>query len=119
MLTREFPVTPENPDEFEYPFPDASNALLYDAYRQRAESIPQLLVCGRLGEYRYYDMDQAIARAMLHARGLLCRRVARLKSTAGLFLDLELNEATRAGGTGESREGSISPKLPIRSGREG
>lgn len=71
VLTREVPFTPDNPDEFEYPFPDASNAVLYEAYRQRAESIPQLLVCGRLGEYRYYDMDQAIARAMLHARRLL------------------------------------------------
>ncbi|WP_158290061.1 FAD-dependent oxidoreductase [Ramlibacter sp. WS9] len=71
VLTREFPFTPENPGEFEYPFPDAANAMLYEAYRQRAEAIPQLLVCGRLGEYRYYDMDQAIARAMLHGKRLM------------------------------------------------
>jgi UDP-galactopyranose mutase len=29
------------------------------------------LICGRLGEYRYYDMDHAIARARLLARRLL------------------------------------------------
>jgi hypothetical protein len=29
------------------------------------------LICGRLGEYRYYDMDQAIARAQLLATRLL------------------------------------------------
>ncbi len=28
-------------------------------------------MCGRLGEYRYYDMDQAIARALLLAKRLL------------------------------------------------
>ena len=71
VLTREFPVTPERAGEFEYPFPDAASGVLYEAYRQRAESIPGLLVCGRLGEYRYYDMDQAIGRAMLHAKRLL------------------------------------------------
>jgi UDP-galactopyranose mutase len=75
LLTREYPVTPEDPGAFEYPFPDESNARLYEAYRERAQAIAGLLVCGRLGEYRYYDMDQAIARARLHARRLLARAV--------------------------------------------
>ena len=71
VLTREITVTPTAPDRFEYPFPDEANNLLYRAYRQRAEGIPNLLVCGRLGEYRYFDMDQAIARAQFLARGVL------------------------------------------------
>lgn len=71
VLTRETTVTPENPGEYEYPFPDDENARLYQAYRARAEQIPNLLICGRLGEYRYYDMDQAIARAQLLARRIL------------------------------------------------
>jgi UDP-galactopyranose mutase len=29
------------------------------------------LICGRLGEYRYYDMDQAIGRALMLSRRLL------------------------------------------------
>ncbi len=29
------------------------------------------MICGRLGEYRHYDMDQAIARAMLLAGRIL------------------------------------------------
>lgn len=70
VLTREFPITPEHPDQFEYPFPDAANRRLYEAYRERAEAIPDTLFCGRLGEYCYYDMDQAIARSMLHTRRL-------------------------------------------------
>ena len=44
--------------------------------RSLADAVPGLLVCGRLGEYRYYDMDQAIARAMVHARRLLARLAA-------------------------------------------
>lgn len=67
VLTREATVTPSNPNDFEYPFPDEANTLLYQAYRKRAQAIPNLLICGRLGEYRYYDMDQAIARALLLA----------------------------------------------------
>lgn len=71
VLTQEHTVTPTDSDEFEYPFPDDANASLYQSYRERAQAIPNLLVCGRLGEYRYYDMDQAIARAQLLAQRIL------------------------------------------------
>ena len=71
VLTREVTVTVTDPNDFEYPFPDAANARLYEAYRQRAEAIPALTICGRLGEYCYYDMDQAIGRAMLLAGRVL------------------------------------------------
>lgn len=65
VLTTEIPQTALEPKDYEYPFPDETNAKLYDAYRARAEAIPNLTICGRLGEYRYYDMDQAIGRAMI------------------------------------------------------
>jgi UDP-galactopyranose mutase len=71
VLTRETTVTPPDPNDYEYPFPDDANARLYRAYRDRAKATANLLVCGRLGEYRYYDMDQAIARAKLLASRLL------------------------------------------------
>jgi UDP-galactopyranose mutase len=71
VLTREVTVTATEPNDFEYPFPDAANAKLYEAYRERAEAIPGLLICGRLGEYRYYDMDQCIGRAMLLSERIL------------------------------------------------
>jgi UDP-galactopyranose mutase len=67
VVTTETTVTPENPSDYEYPFPDEANSELYEAYRERARATPNLLICGRLGDYRYYDMDQAIARAMLLA----------------------------------------------------
>lgn len=71
VLTREYTYSPEDSNHQEYPFPDKENQDLYQRYRSRAESIPGLMVCGRLGEYRYYDMDQAIGRAMMLARTLL------------------------------------------------
>ncbi|HKX07977.1 MAG TPA: UDP-galactopyranose mutase [Stellaceae bacterium] len=64
LVTREYPFSPDHPDEFEYPFPSTTNQRLYGRYAERALAVPDLLICGRLGEYRYYDMDQAIARAM-------------------------------------------------------
>jgi UDP-galactopyranose mutase len=71
VLTREVTVTATDPKDFEYPFPDAVNTRLYEAYRTRAAQTTGLTICGRLGEYRYYDMDQAIGRAMLIAGRLL------------------------------------------------
>jgi UDP-galactopyranose mutase len=71
VLTTETPYAPQDPQEYEYPFPDDANAALYRKYRERAEGLKKVLVCGRLGEYRYYDMDQAIARAMMLGEKLL------------------------------------------------
>jgi UDP-galactopyranose mutase len=64
LVTQEFPFSPRDPDHFEYPFPSEANRRLYETYAERAAAFPDLLICGRLGEYRYFDMDQAIARAM-------------------------------------------------------
>jgi UDP-galactopyranose mutase len=41
--------------------------LLYRKYQELAVREGNVVFCGRLGEYRYLDMDQAIARAILWA----------------------------------------------------
>lgn len=71
VITRETPSSPASTDRYEYPFPDDRNRELYARYRKRTYSMPELLICGRLGEYRYYDMDQAIGRAMKLANAIL------------------------------------------------
>lgn len=71
LLTREFPYFPNDPENYEYPMPDSMNAQLYREYSLRASKIENLIVCGRLGEYRYLDMDQAIGKALLIADRLL------------------------------------------------
>jgi hypothetical protein len=67
LLTWETPFSPDDPRDYEYPFPDAANQRLYTAYVERAAAIGDVLFCGRLGEYRYYDMDQAIGRGLMLA----------------------------------------------------
>jgi UDP-galactopyranose mutase len=71
VLTREYPYTPQDSDHYEYPFPDRRNEILYQAYRSRVSEMNRVRVCGRLGEYRYFDMDQAIGRALRIARKIL------------------------------------------------
>ena len=76
VITREVTVSPTSPDQFEYPFPDLPNARLYDNYRERAATLDNVLICGRLGEYRYYDMDHAINQAMSLAKSILVTTAA-------------------------------------------
>jgi UDP-galactopyranose mutase len=71
LLTHETPFTPESPNQYEYPFPDKINKSLYEKYKAESETLDKVLICGRLGEYRYYDMDQAIGRAMNFATSIL------------------------------------------------
>jgi len=71
VITSETPHSPADPSDYEYPFPDEANRRLYARYRERADAEPGLLVCGRLGEFRYFDMDQAIGRALTIARRIL------------------------------------------------
>lgn len=73
VVTTETPYTPVDPDAYEYPFPDMANQELFRSYARLAAAIPALMICGRLGEYRYFDMDQAIGRAMTLARIILTR----------------------------------------------
>jgi len=75
VLTTEIPYSPSDPAQYEYPVPDDKNARLYEPYRRRAMQIPDVLFCGRLGKYRYYDMDQVISNAMSLANRLVCGRI--------------------------------------------
>lgn len=82
VITHETPYSPTNPDAFEYPFPDSQNEALYRRYRARAARNSRLLICGRLGDYRYYDMDQAIGRALLLADRILAPSYSYAQSTS-------------------------------------
>jgi UDP-galactopyranose mutase len=48
-----------------YPVPRAENQALYNRYLDLARTqAPKVAFAGRLGDYRYYNMDQAVARAL-------------------------------------------------------
>lgn len=68
VVTYEYPR--ETGDPY-YPIPTDNNLALHARYAARAAEMPWLRVGGRLGSYRYYNMDQAIAAAMTLARSEL------------------------------------------------
>ena len=47
-----------------YPVPRPENAALYARYKELAEATPRVHFVGRLGTYRYYNMDQVVAQAL-------------------------------------------------------
>lgn len=47
-----------------YPIFTEENQKLYRKYKERAESVKNLLLLGRLAEYRYYDMDDIVRQAL-------------------------------------------------------
>lgn len=47
-----------------YPIINDDNRACYNKYREEANLYKNLFVCGRLGDYQYYNMDMAIRRAM-------------------------------------------------------
>ena len=60
-IAREFPVQFSHGDNMEpyYPIPTAENQRKFEMYREIIASVDYLHVCGRLGDYKYYNMDQA------------------------------------------------------------
>jgi UDP-galactopyranose mutase len=47
-----------------YPIPQPQNAELYQKYKALAEAMPDVHFVGRLGTYKYYNMDQVVAQAI-------------------------------------------------------
>ena len=64
VITREYPSEWKPGDEPYYPVNDEKNGTLYRAYKNLADLEKKVVFGGRLGEYRYYDMDQVIAAAL-------------------------------------------------------
>jgi UDP-galactopyranose mutase len=95
VLTQEVPFSPQDPAEYEYPFPDDVNAELYQAYRRRADALDSVVIGGRLGEYRYYDMDQAISRALTLAQRILGPEPGAVAISRPTYDDIEKPNATR------------------------
>ena len=53
-----------------YPIANAENDTLYQKYKDMATNYPNVYFFGRLGDYKYYDMDKAIARCLDLIKGL-------------------------------------------------
>ena len=65
VVSYEFPCPFENgKNERYYPIPDDENQNLYDKYADKAKELKNVYFIGRLGDYKYYNMDQAVLRAL-------------------------------------------------------
>ena len=71
VITREYSARWERGDEPYYPVNDEKNSALYARYKALADSEKNVYFGGRLGEYRYLDMDQTVACALNLAQRLL------------------------------------------------
>lgn len=71
VISREFSSEWKPGDEPYYPVNDEKNAALYSKYKKLAENEKNIIFGGRLGEYKYYDMDKVIESALSMAGKLL------------------------------------------------
>ena len=60
VITKEYPSEWKEGDEPYYPVNDEKNNKLYEKYKEVAEKEENVIFGGRLGEYKYYDMDKVI-----------------------------------------------------------
>ena len=68
VISREYSSEWKPGDEPYYPVNDAKNAELYARYKALADQESRIIFGGRLGEYKYYDMDQVIEKALEKAK---------------------------------------------------
>jgi len=64
VISREYSAEWTRGDEPYYPVNDEKNNALYAEYKRLADAEQNILFGGRLGEYKYYDMDKVIAAAL-------------------------------------------------------
>ena len=68
IISREYSAEWKLGDEPYYPVNDSRNNELYDKYRILTKEEDNVIFSGRLGEYKYYDMDKVIELALKKAR---------------------------------------------------
>ncbi len=68
VISREYPSEWKKGDEPYYPVNDEKNELLAAKYREAAKEETNVIFGGRLGEYRYYDMDKVVEAAQQAVR---------------------------------------------------
>ena len=71
VISREYSSEWKPGDEPYYPVNDEKNNGLYEQYKQMADREEKVCFGGRLGEYKYYDMDAVILSALTRAREML------------------------------------------------
>ncbi len=64
IITKEYPMNWNKGDEAYYPVNDEKNNSLFEKYKELAANEKNVIFGGRLGNYKYYDMDKVIRAAL-------------------------------------------------------
>ena len=64
VITKEYPEAYAEGKEKFYPVNNKANNALYARYKQLADKEKNIVFCGRLGSYGYYDMDKTVLNAL-------------------------------------------------------
>lgn len=71
VVTYDIPISFKDHPEPYYPIRDDRNSEIYNRYMDIKKGEPEVIFGGRLGEYKYLDIDQTIASALTKAKNLL------------------------------------------------
>ena len=73
-ITKEYPTDYTGSNEAFYPIPSSSSQEILEKYRNLAKEEKNILFLGRLGMYKYYDMDQVFGMALSHFKEIQKRQ---------------------------------------------
>jgi UDP-galactopyranose mutase len=92
VILKEYPqaYNPETMEERFYPVINENNQIIYDKYAACLQKFDNFYLCGRLAEYKYYNMDAVIARALEIAEQVGDTAKTRLKLPARLYKEVIL-----------------------------
>lgn len=71
VITREYPAFWQEGEEPYYPVNNETNDALFARYQELTQARPHVIFGGRLGQYKYYDMDKVIKTALAAVREAL------------------------------------------------
>ena len=71
VISREYSSEWKHGDEPYYPVNDEKNNKLYSEYKKLADAERNVIFGGRLGEYKYYDMDKTVEIALKMAENII------------------------------------------------
>jgi UDP-galactopyranose mutase len=64
VITKEYPCASDELNEKLYPIATEESLRAYELYQSEVTKLNGIVFCGRLAEYKYYNMDQVIGRAL-------------------------------------------------------
>lgn len=64
VITKEYPLEWQGDGEIYYPIKDSKNTTIYEKYNKLAVKEKNVIFGGRLAEYRYYDMNEVVEKAL-------------------------------------------------------